>query len=364
MSFQDYPTALRKESILDGRYIIQDVIGQGSFGITYKALDYPTDDIVAIKEYFPAAMSVRKKSCWVVPSRGQKNMDFAEGKKWFLREVRTLATFIGSPNMLKIYNYFEENGTAYFVMEYVSGVSLTEYIQNAGGRLPWYRTWELLLPVMDALTAIHSRNIIHRDIKPDNIVIMKDGNAKILDFGAARYSYGQQSHSLDVILTRGFAPLEQYYRRGKQGPWTDLYALAATMYSAVMGEIPPDAVMRQSGDALKIPVSIEKPMPLYAQDALLKALSIQPVERYGSVADFKKAILWESALEGGTEIEAQRNWIRRCQIEAQKNDEAARAAARARLEKQKEEKLFAINSRVFSGKMTIFAPDFKNKCHQ
>ncbi|MDO5134006.1 MAG: serine/threonine-protein kinase, partial [Eubacteriales bacterium] len=289
MSFQDYPTALRQDSILHGRYIIQDVLGQGSFGITYKALDYQTNEQIAIKEYFPSSLSVRQQNGIVMPRDSAQQGIFREGKKWFLKEVMTLSAFTGNPNIVRIYSFFEENDTAYFSMEYVKGVSLTDYVSSRGGRIPWPEAWELLLPIMDALSSVHSKDIIHRDIKPDNIMISDGNNARILDFGAARFSYGQESRSLDVILTRGFAPLEQYYRRGKQGAWTDVYGLGATLYSAITGEIPPDAVKRSYKDELMPPTSLGVMIPDYAQNALLKALAVHAVVRFESMRDFKNA---------------------------------------------------------------------------
>ena len=338
MGFQDYPTALRRDSILIGRYIIQDVLGQGSFGITYKALDYQTNEQVAIKEYFPATLSVRLQDGSVLPREGSQKGIFEEGKKWFLEEVRTLSDFAGNPNIVRIYSYFEDHKTAYFSMEYVKGVSLTDYVGSRGGRIPWPEAWELLLPIMDALSSVHAKNIIHRDIKPDNIIISDGNNARILDFGAARFSYGRQSRSLDVILTRGFAPLEQYYRRGKQGPWTDVYGLGATMYSAITGEIPLDAVKRSYRDDLKSLSSLGVSIPDYAQNALLKALAVQAVERFDSMEDFKRAVLEASARCQGPEIEAERRRIEKKRLAAALKAGKGQSAA-DRAEREQSERL-------------------------
>ena len=303
MSAVDYPVALRYNSTLCGRYIIQDVLGQGSFGITYRALDYRNNNKqVAIKEYYPAALAIRKENRFVFPSGTKQKTYFDLGKKWFLREISTLSAVKGNPNIVRIYGFFEENNTAYFVMEYIEGITLTRHVKNRGGRISWPETWELLLPVMDALTAVHSRNIIHRDLKPDNILIIGFSRSKVVDFGAARYSYGLESNSLDVILTQGYAPMEQYYRNGKQGPWTDVYGIGATMYSSITGRIPPQAPQRIYKDTLESPDSLGVSIPPYAQDALLKALSVKPADRFGSMEEFKTSIPRDSAEAGGPEI--------------------------------------------------------------
>ena len=292
MSFNNYPTALKEDCILHGRYIIKDVLGQGGFGITYKALDYSTNKTVAIKEYYPSAIVTRTNSLSVMPQSEQNIQDFEYGKEQFLEEAKTLAEFIGNPSVVKVFSFFEEQGTgtAYFVMEYLEGISLSRYLKNKGGRISWQEAWNLLNPIADALSEVHAKNIVHRDIKPDNIIITENQRAKLLDFGAARYVFGVQSQSLETILTPGFAPLEQYYRRGHQGPWTDVYALAATIYCSITGEVPPEAVERAARDTLQSPGALNIIIPDYAEEALLKALSVNYENRFKTTYDFKYAI--------------------------------------------------------------------------
>ena len=292
MCDQSYPNALKQDIILNGRYIIRDVLGQGGFGITYKAVDYSTGEYVAIKEYYPSSIVTRSSRFAVLPYSGQDIDNFVYGKQQFLEEAKTLAAFIGNPNIVKVFNYFEEpgTGTAYFAMEYVQGISLTKYLQNKGGRISWQEAWSLLLPIADALSKIHAKSIVHRDIKPDNIIITSDSNAVLLDFGAARYIYSAQSQSLETILTRGFAPMEQYYRRGHQGPWTDVYALAATIYCAVTGIVPPESVERVVSDTLKPPSAYSVIIPGPAETALLKALEVHEENRFRTMSAFKEAI--------------------------------------------------------------------------
>ena len=292
MSFANYPTALKQDSILHGRYIIREVLGQGGFGITYKAIDYKTNSVVAIKEYYPSAIATRSSSYSVQPQSERYVRDFEYGKQQFLEEASTLSEFIGNPNIVKVYRYFEEPGTktAYFVMEYVQGISLSKYLKEQGGRISWEKALELLLPVADALSEVHSKSIVHRDIKPDNIMLTEDMQAKVLDFGAARYVYGMQSNSLETILTPGFAPMEQYYRRGHQGPWTDVYALAATIYCAITGKVPPEATERIVQDTLQTPAALGIAIPDYAEAALLKALNVNEENRYRTMEAFKNAM--------------------------------------------------------------------------
>ncbi len=284
---EKYPLALKAGSILNGRYTVGRVIGQGGFGITYIAQDYQTRERVAIKEYFPSELAGRSgtDSSIQVHSKDQKE-NFEYGKEQFLQEAKTLAAFIGDEHIVRIYSYFEENNTAYFVMEYVDGYALDKYMAQKGGRLSIDEANYLLLPLMPSLDKVHSKGIIHRDIAPDNIIVTKDGNAKLIDFGAARYSTGEKSKSLDVILKHGFAPAEQYMRRGRQGPYTDVYALAATYYYAVTGKMLPDAVERMQEDTMLMPSALGAKISPEQEETLLKALAVSYSDRYRSMHEF------------------------------------------------------------------------------
>ena len=276
-----YPIALRAGAILNGRYIVGRVLGQGGFGITYLAQDYQTKGLVAIKEYLPTEFAGRTTGTYAVQVySGDRRENFEYGKEQFLAEAKTLAEFIGNDHIVRIYSYFEEYGTAYLAMEYIDGESLDKYMRRFGGRLTVEQANELLIPVMEALDWVHSKGIVHRDIAPDNIIVTKDGRAKLIDFGAARYSTGEKSKSLDVILKHGFAPKEQYIRRGRQGPFTDVYAMAATYYYAITGKILPDAIERMDEDELIPPTTLGVKMSKTAEDALLKGLEVSASERY------------------------------------------------------------------------------------
>ena len=222
---EKYPLALKKGTVLAGQYIIDKVLGQGGFGITYRAEDHKTGGKVAIKEFFPDTLATRTEATTVMPHSGERGESFKYGIACFLQEAETLAQFVGNESIVKIHTYFEENGTAYFVMDYVEGESFDDYIKRNGGKIPYEDAERILLPIIEALAVVHSKGIVHRDVTPDNIFITKDGKVKLLDFGAARYSIGDKSRSLDVVLKHGFAPKEQYTRHGKQGPFTDVYTV-------------------------------------------------------------------------------------------------------------------------------------------
>ena len=226
-----------------------------------------------------------------MPSSGERGENFAYGKMCFLQEAETLAKFIGNENIVRIYSYFEEYGTAYFVMDFIEGTTLEEFIKAHGGKLSFVEMINILVPVMDALAAVHDKGIIHRDISPDNIYLTSDGNIKLIDFGAARQSLGDRSQSLDVVLKHGFAPKEQYTRRGRQGPYTDIYALGATAYFALTGKRPPDSLERLDEDDIVSPSALGVKLSREAEEAILMALNVQPGDRFQSMTAFKNAIL-------------------------------------------------------------------------
>ncbi|MDD6489367.1 MAG: serine/threonine-protein kinase [Clostridia bacterium] len=289
---EKFPLALYEGSILAGRYIIKKVLGQGGFGITYCAVDHKTGQTVAIKEFFPDTLAYREGTT-VISYPGDRTENYEYGKENFLQEAQTLAQFIGNDNIVRIHNYFEENGTAYFVMDYIEGISFDDYIKQKGGKISVEEAEKILIPIMDALGAVHEKGIVHRDVTPDNIYICNDGTVKLLDFGAARYSLGDKSRSLDVILKHGFAPKEQYTRHGKQGPYTDIYSLAATFYFAITGKRPPDSVDRMDVDDLVPPSSLGIDITDYQEEALFQAMSVQPYDRFQSMAVFKSVLLNE-----------------------------------------------------------------------
>ena len=288
---EKFPLALPPGITIGNDYTLGRVLGQGGFGITYIAKDNYTGTRVAIKEFFPESMATRTASHTVSAYTGERGEGFLYGKQCFLEEAKTLATFIGNPNIVRVYRYFEENETAYFVMEYVDGTSLKDYLKSRGGKISFEEAKRILVPVTDALAAVHSKGVVHRDISPDNIIITKSGIVKLLDFGAARYSIGDMSRSLDVVLKHGYAPREQYSRHGRQGPFTDVYSLAATFYRAITGIIPQDSIDRMDNDLMVTPRAYCPDLTPQGEFALFKALAVQPADRFQSTLLFKQCLL-------------------------------------------------------------------------
>ncbi len=228
-------------------YKILSVLGEGGFGITYQAEDVNLSKLVAIKEYLPAELAVRRGEREVLPRSSRSQDDFYWGLKEFLEEAKTLAQF-DHPNIVPVLRFFEANGTAYIVMAFQEGDSLFEVIHRGPARQEDVET--LLPPILDGLAEVHRRGYLHRDIKPENVFVRRDGTPVLLDFGAARQALGSKTRTLTSIVSRGYAPFEQYTREGRQGPWSDIYALGAVLYAAITGEPPPDATDRMEHDAM------------------------------------------------------------------------------------------------------------------
>lgn len=241
-------------TVLREQYRVGKVLGQGGFGITYLGLDIHLNTLVAIKEYFPTSMVIREHttSLEVFTYGGDAANRFHANRERFLREAQSLAKLSHIPNIVRVKSFFLENNTAYIVMEYVQGVSLLHYTEEKGGKLAPEETFRLLRPVMSALEKVHEIGLVHRDLSPDNIMLLPDGTTKLLDFGAVRDVEGADAQtpaaaSTETILKMGYAPIEQYQRRGSLGPWTDVYALCATIYFCMTGNVPPEAPERMMG---------------------------------------------------------------------------------------------------------------------
>ena len=236
-------------SVLLGRYIVGKLIGKGGFGITYLAYDTKQEKKVALKEYYPSYLAARDVDGCTVVVTGSKDQDiYKYGMEKFYEEASLVSTFNGNPSIVSVYEFFYENETAYFVMELLNGVSLKAYVTEHGCLSP-EQTLFIADKVSNALMAAHSTNTLHRDISPDNIMLCEDGKVKLIDFGAARQIAADNPKSMSVILKQGFAPLEQYQRRGNQGPWTDLYSLGATLYYAVTQSCIDDPMTRLEDDS-------------------------------------------------------------------------------------------------------------------
>ncbi|KAA6187936.1 serine/threonine protein kinase [Thiohalocapsa marina] len=287
------PLVLPHRTLLNGQFLIGRVLGKpGGFGITYLGWDLQLQTSVAIKEYLPRDLAGRgTDQSRVAAHSGEDAELFRFGLEQFLREARTLAQ-LDHPNIVRVRQFFEANGTAYLVMDYYDGLSLEEYLDKQGGRLSEDSAIRLMMPILDGLRAVHAKGFLHRDLKPQNIYLAKTDTGGLrpilLDFGAARQAMGERSRSLSVVVSAGYAPFEQYHRKGKQGSWTDVYSAAAVLYRMVTGEIPPDSAERVAQDELKPATAYG--VTHWLNDALMQALRISPDERPQKVEAFQAHI--------------------------------------------------------------------------
>ena len=290
---------LRPGLILSGRYMLGRVIGQGGFGITYIGWDEKEKRKVAVKEFFPSALSTREDGeTNIICYNGKAEQYFREGIKKMLDEGNRLSKYGSNPNIVNVYDYFEENGTAYIVMEYLEGESLKEYAAEKGGRLEPREAVNLMIPVIGALEEMHKENMIHRDIAPDNVYLCKDGKIKLLDFGSARIAVQDAEKSLSVMVKPGYAPKEQYASRSKQGPWTDVYSVCATIYKLVTGESPVESIERENTPLKTFAeFGIENENDL--EKILFQGLEPEPKDRI-QTAEKLKALLLKNVLADNT----------------------------------------------------------------
>ncbi len=278
-------------TVLHDRYLVGTTLGEGGFGITYVGFDKTLEMKVAVKEYFPSGISTRINtvSNAVSVSIDKQKDVFDIGKENFLREARSVARFSKESGIVDVRDFFTENNTAYIVMEFLDGVDLNKYIRK-NGVMEAKQTFEIMLPLMRTLEKMHRQNVIHRDISPDNIMRQDDGTLKLMDFGAARQFSREESNSLSVVLKPGYAPYEQYSSKGKQGPWTDVYALCATIYKCITGETPPDSLDRAIEDDLKKPSELGVSIPENLENTLLKGLAVHAQNRLQSMDELISAI--------------------------------------------------------------------------
>lgn len=300
-----FPTALPPGTVVS-KYTVGRVLGKpGGFGITYLTFDPVLNRRLALKELMPRELVARHpdRETLHVQTRDDEAL-FRYTLTSFLNEARLVAQF-GHPNLVRVLDYFEANGTAYFAMEYYEGRTLSEHVQASGGRLSGDEAVSLLLPLLDALDYIHTRDepVLHRDIKPANIYITGRGTPILLDFGAARVALGQQSRSLSAVLTPGFAPFEQYSTRGNQGPWTDVYGCAATLYFLVTGQAPPEASIRLEDPRVEPPGRFAPDLSPVVGEAIVRGLGFRPEERPRSAAEFRDLLMGRGgASEPATEV--------------------------------------------------------------
>lgn len=233
---------------LNGRYMIGGVIGSGGFGITYISYDTKNEKIVAVKEYFPKTIAIRKADGSVCPIEKNNEEILIHGVQKFYQEAEYVFQFNGNSNIVSEFDYFYANNTAYLVMEYLPGITLENYIKNYGA-LSEAQTVYVAERLAMALVIIHSTHLLHRDISPDNVMLCEDGRVKLIDFGAARIFTAENIPKFTVIMKSGFAPIEQYTSNGDFGEWTDIYSLGMVLYYALMGKIPPNPYERIANGA-------------------------------------------------------------------------------------------------------------------
>lgn len=297
-------------TILQNRYIVGEVLGFGGFGITYKAYDTKLERIIAIKEYYPSGLVYRTPGTKdVVVFKGKRFKDYANGLTRFLDEARNATKFINNPNIIDIMEFFEENGTAYFVMELLVGLPLDKFLAQCGGKLDTNAAITIISSVGLALQDIHKEGYIHRDIAPDNIYICDNGKVKLFDFGAARFS-AEEDKNLTVVLKPGYAPVEQYETVNKQGPWTDVYALGATMYRMVTGIKPDESTNRKTADIVEQPCVLAPEITENLSNAIMRAMAIEKHLRYQNVKEFIDAIKSEKKVMSVEAVKKRRKTFR------------------------------------------------------
>ncbi|HYC65193.1 MAG TPA: protein kinase [Reyranellaceae bacterium] len=272
-----------------GDYRLDAVIGHGGFGITYRAFDTQLAKFVAIKEYLPVECAVRTPEGEVVPRAQRLAEDFAWGRERFLDEARALARF-RHPHIVPVLRYFEANGTAYTVMEFEDGRSVAELLR--GNRpLPPADVQTLCDGLLAGLAAVHAQGFLHRDVKPSNIIVRRDGVPVLIDFGAARQAMGGRTQTLTGVLTPQYAPIEQYVAEGRQGPWSDIYSAAAVLHHAIAGVPPPEAAARIGNDPYKpLAVSHADRFDLGFLAAIDRALSLTASQRPQSIDEWRALI--------------------------------------------------------------------------
>ena len=283
--------------MLRGRYAVGTAIGQGGFGITYIAWDESAQIPVAIKEFFPVSMSVREEDRVSLCCYSEKEREIYEkGVRKLIDEAERLAKFSKSKNIVNVLDYFEDNKTAYIVMEYLDGQDLKALLRLNRGRLDPERAVRYILPVIDALQDMHKENMIHRDVSPDNIFICRDDSVKLLDFGSARLAMQDDEKSLTVFIKPGYAPQEQYLSRSEQGTWTDIYAVCATLYKMITGETPPPSIERE-----------REPLKTFADCGIYGFGKLERVIRDGMALDRSQRIQTAKALKKA--LTDKRIWI-------------------------------------------------------
>lgn len=282
-----------RDSLPPGTYIdsyrISRAIGKGGFSLIYLAVDEETGDEVVVKEYMPKKLARRNKALRLLPIDANNTERVYRGRKLFFQEARALAS-LRHPNIVQVLGFFLANNTAYMVMQYERGKNLGSYIRKRKGGLSTSFVFQVFLPILDALALIHSHSLLHLDVKPGNIHLRHGNNPLLLDFGAVHLLSRGRTPSGQVI-TAGYSPVEQYYRGGHIGPWTDVYAVGASMRTCIAGKTPPPSVDRHGKDTLQ-PAKREfrDRYPLYLLEAVDWAMEMDPGKRPKDAGELLRAL--------------------------------------------------------------------------
>ena len=288
----DTAVYLRPGTVLNDKYLVGKALGYGGFGITYIGWDRNLSRKVCIKEYFPRNLSRRvslQQSTVTVAEKEQADR-FQMGLRQFLEEARSLANLANVKGIVKIHSFFEANHTGYIIMEYLEGQDVKGMLKIEGGKLAYEKAEYIILTVLHTLNEIHKKNVLHRDIAPDNIFITNEGVIKLIDFGAAKHAAAQANMNAEILLKEGYAPLEQYRRDTRQGTYTDIYAVAALFYRMLTGKKPPSARSRFKQDTLRSLSEMGVQAPEYAEMAIMTSLNLQPQHRIQTAYEFMEAL--------------------------------------------------------------------------
>lgn len=286
---KQYAGVLPPFTQLNNRYVIGRVLGKGGFGVTYIAKDTIANSICAIKEYMPSEYSMRNGGTTnIVPFPDDKSKSvYHHGKEKFMEEAKTLLKLRNNPTVVDILDYFTQNNTAYLVMEYLDGQDLRKMSRANGGTIDVEFAKVVLVTVASSLMEVHRKNILHRDLSPENIFVTVTGTIKLIDFGAARNYVSTQNKGMSILLKQGFAPPEQYEKKGAQGPWSDVYALCATFYTLVSGKRLVDAMFRCRGEKQPSLAELGCPVTKKTSDVIMRGMELDYKRRY---KDFKELL--------------------------------------------------------------------------
>lgn len=305
---------LYPHTVLRGRYVIGKVINNGGMGVVYKAYDLKLETVVAIKELFPTQNSVVSRvpgTLNVLPVNEEREKQFINLKKKFIADAQTIARFTNCDSIVHIYDIFEENNTAYIVMEYLEGKTLSNYLKENDDKVDFITALNIMVPVMEALKAVHAKNIIYRDVTPDNIFVCDDNRVKLIDFSSACFmNTDKEVDNGEIVKKPGFTPPELYRTKGKVGDYTDIYSVGAVLYSMLTGLVPEESIDRQERDKLESPSKLGVQIPSYADKSIMKAMALREGARFKRMDDFIRAIQGKKKANY-PEIELKKRKIRR-----------------------------------------------------